>query len=492
MFLPLQLDRSDASPLQDQLFEQLQEMIISGRLKPNTRIIGTRFLAEQVGVSRTTVLLAFERLISEGYLDTRPGVGTFVSSSIADVQFVGEGSKSNGQFERQAFLRPMVFNARLNSHSKETGSRFDFGSTSSDGTELLPAKILLRKIRDALDKHPHGLAVPQPPGGLDELRRAIADHLATTRGLMTSPEQVIVVLGRRQAFSIVAHLFQRRGDRVILECPTDDDTVAFFETRDAVLVPVPVDENGLETDRLPEEPASLAHVTPARQNPLGGILPVARREKLISWARQAGAYIIEDDCDAVFHYRGAAPPPIAALDPYGLVFYAGSFAKTLGTGIGLGYLVVPSEFVEPALALKTMSQDGCSWLEQILVAELMSSGEYNHHLRRLRKTYLERRDCLIEALTQHFGTVSLLGTEAGTQLTWRLPERFPPAHAVRAMAGERGINLQGSSGRSSTANSACRFRDRALILGYAAMSSARIRQGIERLSGLLRSYNSIR
>jgi GntR family transcriptional regulator/MocR family aminotransferase len=283
-------------------------------------------------------------------------------------------------------------------------------------------------------------------------------------------------------------LFQRRGDRVIIECPTDPDMVAFFEARDAALVPVPVDENGLETDRLPEGPASLAYVTPARQNPLGGILPVARRERLISWAREAGAYIIEDDCDAVFHYRGAAPAPIAALDPYGLVFYTGSYAKTMGAGMSLGYLVVPSEFVEPVLALKTMSQDGCSWLEQMIVAELMSSGEYDHHLRRLRKAYLERRDCLIEALTRHFGSVSLVGTEAGTQLTWLLPEHFPPAHAVRAMAGERGINLHGSSGRSSSANSGGRLRDRALVFGYAAMSGARIREGIKSLAGLLLPY----
>ena len=485
VFLPFQLDRLGSAPLQDQLLERLREMIVSGQLKPNSRVIGTRFLAEQTGVSRTTALLAYERLISEGYLETRPGVGTFVSSAIPEGCVAASEPVPSDHSERQARLRPVIFQGRHNSHSGRTGGHYDFRSACSDGSELLPPKVVLRKMRDVLEKHPHGFAVPPPPGGIEELKRAIVDHLATTRGLMTAPEQVIVVLGRRQACSLVAHLFQRRGDRVIIECPTDEDTVAFFETRDAALVSVPVDENGLDTDRLPEGPAALAYVTPARQNPLGGILPLARRERLISWAREAGAYIIEDDCDAVFHYRGAAPPPIAALDPYGLVFYTGSYAKTLGAGVGLGYLVVPSEFVEPVLALKKMSQDECSWLEQALVAELMSGGEYGHHLRRLRKTYLERRDSMIEALTRHFGTVSLMGTEAGTQLTWLLPERFPPAQAVCALARSREINLQWLRNPPAAVNSSYRLCDRALILGYAGVSGAQIRDGIRSLAGLL-------
>jgi GntR family transcriptional regulator/MocR family aminotransferase len=491
MFLPLQLDRSNPAALQDQLFDQLRAMIVSGKLKPNMRIIGTRFLAEQTGVSRTTVLLAYERLISEGYLETRPGVGTFVTATIPDGQVVGADPHSNESAQRQAALRPSAFRSHLNSHSEAASGRYDFSTMRSDASELLPAKTWLRGMRHIFERHSHGLAMAQPAAGLHVLRRAIVDHLAATRGLMTSPEQVIVVQGRRQACSIVAHITQRPDDHVVVECPTDEDTTAFFESRNAVLVEVPVDEDGLVTDRLPDGPACLAYVTPARQNPLGGILPMARRERLISWAREARAYIIEDDCDAAFHYRGAAPPPLAALDPYGLVFYTGSFAKTLGAGVCLGYLVVPSEFIEPALALKMMSEDGCSWLEQTLVAELITSGEYSHHLRRLRKIYLERRDCLIDALTRKFGTASLIGTQSGTQLTWLLPDAFPPARSACAMATSRGINIQSLHDLGRRANCADRLLERAVILGYAAISCGQIRDGIDSLADLILPYNSI-
>lgn len=489
MFLQLNLERAASLPLQDQLFEQLRDMIVCGRLKPNTRVIATRFLAEQTGVSRTTVLLAYERLISEGYLETRPGVGTFVSAAVPDAQIKARASGASEHVERQASLHPIVFNGYVNSRPKLDG-RYDFSNARSDGSELMPSRIWLRAMRDIFEKHPNGLADPQPAAGLDVLRRAIADHLAATRGLMPSPEQVIVVLGRRQACSIVAHLVQRPDDRVVIESPTDEDTIAFFETRHAELAMVPVDEDGLETDLLPDGHASLAYVTPARQNPLGGILPVMRRERLVSWAREAGAYIVEDDSDAIFHYRGAAPPPIAALDPYGLVFYTGSFAKTLGAGVSLGYLVVPREFVEPALALKTMAEDGCSWLNQALVAELMLNGEYGHHLRRLRKSYLERRDCLMESLTQNFGPVSLMGTESGTQLTWLMPGQFPSAQAVSSMASGQGIHLAGVSVHRAAANLGCRLRERAVVLSYAAIGSSQIRDGIKRLAGLLKPYFS--
>lgn len=485
MNLPLQLDRNTPVPLQDQLFEQLQQLILTGKLKPNSRIIATRFLAEQVGVSRTTVLLAYERLISEGYLETRPAIGTFVCSALPDAPKLESARSSASDVPRQASLHPALFSSTLHPRPEIPDDIIDLCPSRFDACHLLPAKAWLQGMRNVFADDPEGLAKPQPAAGVPSLRRVIVDYLAATRGIMALPEQVIIVVGQRQACSLVAHLFQRRGDRVVVESPGDEDIVGFFKARHAELVHVPVDEYGLETDLLPRGPVSLAYVTPARQNPVGGTMPQSRRAALLSWAREAGAYLIEDDSDSEFRYHGTTPQPIAALDPYGLVFYLGSFAKTLGAGLGLGYLVVPSEFAEPIVAIKSMAEDGGPWLEQMVVADLLTSGEYDHHLRRVRKIYLERRDCLVQALRTHFGDVHLIGMEIGTQLTWVLPDHFPSSRVVHDLARAHGINIECVNYENPEPVDAFRYYDKALIFGYAALTTEQLRQGVARLAAAL-------
>ena len=355
----------------------------------------------------------------------------------------------------------------------------DFSPSRFDASHLLPAKVWLRSMRNVFERDPDGLAQPQPAAGLRVLRTVIADYLAATRGIMVSPEQLIIVGGQRQACSLTAHLFQRRGDRVVVEAPGDDSIDDFFKARGADLVHVPVDEHGLQTVDLPNGPISMAYVTTVRQNPLGGTMPPTRCSALIEWAREVGAYLIEDDSDSELRYHGTTPQPLTALDPYGLVFYAGSFAKTLGAGLGLGYLVVPSEFVGAILEIKSMAGDWCPWLEQMVVADLLTGGEYDHHLRRVRKVYLERRDTLIQALRMHFGDVHLIGTEIGTQLTWVLPAWLPSAQTVCDLARANGVNVEGVVGETVKS---CRFHDRAVILGYAAMTPEQLRHGVALLA----------
>ncbi|MDE2184492.1 MAG: PLP-dependent aminotransferase family protein [Alphaproteobacteria bacterium] len=483
MNLPLQLDRAVTVPLQDQLFEQLRQLIITGKLKPNSRVIATRFLAEQIGVSRTTVLLAYERLINEGYLETRPAIGTFVCAALPEQRSREAVRLEISDIPRQASLHPQAFDRPLEVPPAVPECTVDFNPERCDSSNLLPTRIWLKVLRSVFDAEPDGLAKPQPPRGVLSLRRTIVDYLAATRGVMTSPEQVIMVTGRRQAASFVAHLFQRPGDRVVLESPGDKEIADFFRLRKASLVHVPVDERGLETDALPQGPVSLAYVTPARQNPLGPTMPQARREALLAWARETGAYLIEDDTESELRYHGTTPPPLAAIDPYGLVFYAGSFTKTLGAGLGLGYLVVPAEFTDAITAIKLMMEAMCPWLEQMVVANLLGTGEYDHHLRRVRKVYLERRDCLMRALRDNFGEVQLLGTEVGTQLTWMLPDTLPSAHMVRDIARAHGVGV--SNAICGCGQLTCDRHGKALILGYAALEPDILRDGVARLADAL-------
>lgn len=467
--MPLQLDRAAPTPLQDQLCEQLRQLILTGRLKPNTRIIATRFLAEQVGVSRRTVLFAYEQLIAEGYLETRPAIGTFVSPTPPN--YVKPDTTSNHLIEAQRSVSP--FPVRRESIAQAVA--IDFSPSQLDSSGLLPLKAWLRWIRDAVAGDPTILARPVPAGGLDALRQVIADYLAATRGILTSPDQVVIVSGRRHACSLVAHLFQHREDRVVVEAPGDKEITDFLSARGAQLVGVPVDEFGLQTDLLPGGSAALAFVTPARQNPIGGVMPQARRAALIEWARSAGAYVLEDDSDADLRYLGAAQPPLVTLDPNGLVFYMGSFTRRLGTGLCLGYLLVPAEFAEAVVAIKSMGMEGGQLMEQIVTANLLASGEYDHHLRRLRKGYLERRDALVQALRSSFGDVRLIGAESGTQLTWVLPDGAPSAQRLSDVALAHGVRIECVSGKDSEA---CPFHDKALIFGYAALEPEAAQRGV--------------
>ena len=477
MNLPLQLDRAAAVPLQDQLFEQLRQLILTGRLKPNTRVIATRFLAEQVGVSRRTVLFAYERLISEGYLEARPAIGTFVSA-IPPKQ-IKPVSVTNplADTPRQAALYPAMRDNLVPPPPSECS--VDFSPAQPETGPLLAPKIWLRWMREVPDTD----IFSKPEAGAHPLRQVIATYVAATRGILASPEQIVIVTGRRHACSLMAALFLRHGDRVVVETPGEPSIAALFGTRHAEVVGVPVDASGLQTEHLPQGSIAMAYVTPTRQNPLGGVMPQARRTALIEWARGAGAYLLEDDSDCDLRYHGQALPPLATLDPYGLVFYLGSFSKTLGAGLSLGYLVVPPEFTGPIQAAKALGPEEGQWFEQLVVSNLLASGAYDHHLRRLRKFYLERRDALIAALRHAFGAVDLLGTEAGTQLTWILPDEIGSATAACAAARAHGVNLEGIT---NPATESCPFHDRALILSYAALTVEQLQQGVTLLAQALR------
>jgi len=477
MNLPLQLDRSAAVPLQDQLFEQLRQLILTGRLKPNTRVIATRFLAEQVGVSRRTVLFAYERLISEGYLEARPAVGTFVSA-VPPKQSKPEAPRNVvADAPRQSTLHPPKVTGSLPIEPRSGNGVLDFRAVQP-GTLLAP-KLWTRWLREITDSE----MTSETAAANQTLRQVIANYVGATRGILASPEQIVIVAGPHHACTLVAGLFQHRGERVVLESPGDDHIAALFRARQAVVVGVAVDTLGLQTDLLPQGPVALAYVTPARQNPVGGVMPQTRRVDLIGWARRAGAYLLEDDSDGDLRYHGVAPPPLAALDPYGLVFYFGSFRKTLGTGLGLGYLVIPPELVDAVVAVKAFISEEGQWVEQLVLSNLLASGDYDHHLRRLRKVYLDRRDCLIAALRSSFGAVSLMGTESGTQLTWLLPDSIGSARAACEAARADGLRVDGVTDAVTSAGA---FYDRALLFNYAALSTEQIQHGIRLLARALR------
>lgn len=486
MQLPIQLDRTLPQPLQDQLFEQMRQLIITGKLKPKSRIIATRFLAEQVGVSRTTVLLVYEKLISEGYLRTQPTVGTFVCEGLPSIPTIKQTNKLTHEKSiiRQADIRPMAFDKVYVSPNDPKRYCIDFTRHYPDSS-LLPLKLWMRCTQDVLGRYGSEVSDRIHPQGHPVLRQVLAEWLTITRGMIVMPDQIVIVTGMRQAYAILTHILQRREEKVVVESSGKNEIIHFLENRHASLVPVSIDQNGLISEQLPEKQLiSFACVTPSRENVMGGAMPLHRRKQLIDWARKHGAYIIEDDVDRDLSYQGSPPSPIISMDNYGLVFHVGSFIKTLGAGHCLGYIIAPSEFIEPVCAIKSMSDDGCCWIEQRVLAEFIASGNYDHHLRRLRRTLLLRRDCLRGCLKTHLGASEIIGIESGSQLTWVLPPSFPEARTIRDIARQIDVDIMIMDKRPKD-NFGSSTYDRLLIFSYAGLLEWQIKEGITRLARII-------
>ena len=231
---------------------------------------------------------------------------------------------------------------------------------------------------------------------------------------------------------------------------------------------------------------SLAYVTPSHQYPMGATLSLERRVRLLDWAWEVGAYIVEDDYDSDFRHHGSPLTAVAGQDRHGCVIYMGTFSKSIGAGLRLGYLVVPSELVNPARTVKTLMDNGHSWLDQAVLADFISSGSYAQHLRRIRHTYLTRRDCLVNSLRKYFGEVQLSGLDGGMHVVWHLPEYFPLAEEVQKIAQDIGVGVYALEAAAACDFGHTEYSKRNLMLGYSSVSEKQIHEGSPDLRMLLK------
>jgi len=489
ILIDIVIDKSAPTPLQEQLCRQIRGGIVSAALPPGSRMPTSRDLARDLGVSRNTVTLAYERLIGEGYLHTRPASGTFVARGLPrddDSAAVAAESAAPrpGPVQRQ-FDRRRPFDA-AGPVADEVPAALDFWLGLAD-PEVFPLKDWRRHVLSSIDHHGGRFGYPPPTAGVPRLRRAIANWLGENRGLDVGADEVLIVSGSQQAFNIVARLFLAPGERVAVEAPCHPDADPVFRATGAELVPVPVDERGLRTEFLPQGPLALAYVTPSHQHPVGGTLPIERRRRLIDWARHAGAYILEDDIGSHFRYEGVAPPTLKGMDPYGLVIHCGTFSLTLGAGLRLGYMVMPPELIPAARAIKGLLDKGSPWLEQVALSNLIESGGYSRHIAKLRRVCREKRDLLIGALISRFGDVDLVGTDAGVHFGWLLPANAPPAALIRQKALALGVGLHQPPATAINAAADGRFTERALYLGYGTLKHDQIVEAVDRLAAVIAS-----
>ena len=480
MQLPLTIDRNVTTALQIQIYGQIRQLILASQLTPGVRVPATRSLAAELGVSRNTIVLAYDRLVSEGYLETRPALGIFVNSELPDDAIHAlDRPAADANIERKA--RPVRVQFRGRAHTVINPDRdrvnIDFWVGRPDAS-LFPRQFWRQHARRLLQRAETNLTDYCEPAGTLRLRQAIATYLGPARGITATAEQVIVVSGIQQGLNVVARLLIRPGASVATECPCYQGAAFVFESYGGRLVPVEVDCDGLDVSGLPERGIGLTYVTPSHQFPLGHTLSLERRLQLLDWARRSRAYIVEDDYDSDFRHHRSPLMALKGLDREGSVIYLGTFSKAIGAGLRIGYMVLPSELVRPAISIKALFDNGNSWLDQAVLAEFIASGAYETHLRRIRRIYLARRDCLTASFARHFQNVTLSGLEGGMHLAWHVPKELPTALEIHRLARRRGVGVYPLQMAAGYAYGRPDHARRTLILGYTALSESAIRQGV--------------
>jgi GntR family transcriptional regulator / MocR family aminotransferase len=480
----ISLDASSVDPLHRQLYDKLRSGILAGQLSAGARLPSTRTLAAELGVSRTTVVTAFENLLAEGYLEGRVGSGTYVACSLPE-EVLGVMARPDGPHPplsgRGLSRRGTLLATTRTTAVEDTGTPRAF-RPGVPALDEFPHGVW-RRISGSVWRRPSGALLGYgDPAGYWPLRREISAHLATARAVRCDPEQVIVVSGSQQALDLASRVLLDPGDAVWVEDPGYMGARGALSGSGARLVPVPVDEEGLVVAAgIQREPgARLACVTPSHQYPLGVTMSLARRLELLGWAGRSGAWVIEDDYDSEYRYTGRPLEALQGLDAEGRVVYVGTFSKVLFPALRLGYLVVPPDLTDAFTAARELVDRHPPSVEQAVLAEFIASGQFGRHLRRMRSLYAARQEALIEEISQHLsGLLAASPTESGMHLVGWLPAGADDKRASRR-AGQQGVEVPPISLYRTHEN----VRG-GLMLGYAAVDEARTCDGVRRLARAL-------
>lgn len=376
-----------------QLYQQLREAIASGRLSAGAQLPPSRLLAEQLGVSRKTVSDTYATLTYEGLLEGKIGRGTFVNAWAPQpgrVQTATDLACAASLAQWQSLPSPM--------RHPTPGStlRYEFigGATSRN---QFPADEWRRCTQDALRRIAQNSGFYSQPEGLPELRSAIAGHIAFSRGVKCRDSDIVVTNGAQQALDLIARVVLEPGSLVAMEDPGYSPARQLFIAMGARVAGVPVDEHGIQVDRIPDG-TRLIYVTPSHQFPLGMPMSVPRREALLARAFELGAIIIEDDYDSEFRYEGRPTDSLQSLDNRGVVTYVGTFSKTLLPELRLGYAVLPPAIHGAVLKAKQLTDQHSSTLPQWALAKFISEGYLLKHIRRCHTVYAGRRERILQRL----------------------------------------------------------------------------------------------
>ena len=463
--LSLAIDRSSPEPIHRQLERGLREAIRTGRLRRGAAVPSTRALAAEVGVSRGIAVEAYEQLVAEGYLESRPGGKTRVARAAA---------------VRQALPRP----------TQPLEFAFDFRPGRPD-LEAFPREPWLRSLKRALGSAPAARFGYLDGRGIPELRMELAAYLNRVRGTVAHPDDVVISTGFAQGIWLVATVLRADGARrFAIEDPSLGDSAVNVAQAGLKVVPIPVDEQGLRVDVLDRSGASGVLITPAHQYPTGRVLSPERRSALLAWADRRKGLIVEDDYDAEYRYDREPIGALQGLRP-DLVVYAGSTSKVLAPGLRIGWLVAHQDLASRLAATKKAYDQGSPAIDQLAFADFIARGELDRHLRRMRPVYRRRRDVLLASLARHLPSLRPVGAAAGLHILAWLPPGLDAWRIVDA-AVNSAIAIGSLSGSVSPSADVKSWTGAdGLVFGFGAVPERRIDEGVRRLKDVIGTFGPI-
>jgi GntR family transcriptional regulator/MocR family aminotransferase len=484
LLLSIALDPDSARPINTQLYVTLRDLMLSGAIAAGARLPASRTLARDLGVSRTTVIDAFDRLIAEGLVESRVGSGTFVSDVLNSERPKPAKIEGKSGPHRQKPSLSKAMDWAVDRFSDRPRLPFSPRAfvTALPAFDAFPmaqwARLAAKHWRGAReDVMGYGA-----PFGDAKLREAIAAHLRANRGIACEMEQIFIVGGAQQAFHLIGTVLLNPGDKVWFENPGAIGARNGLLASGAELVPVPVDQDGLRVeDGLKRAPDfRLVFVTPSHHQPLGHIMSLERRFALLNSAEQAGAWIVEDDYDGEFFFGRRPLPTLKSVDRTGLVIYVGTFSKSLFPALRLGFMLVPPSLVSTFQKVSTAFVQGVPSSVQAVVAEFIEEGYFATHIRRMRRIYEERHAALYDAAQRQLdGLLDVVRSDSGLHTIGYLPASLSEIAVAREAQARRIV--VSPIARFSIEPAAVN----GLVLGFGAIKPPEIKSGVAVLREVL-------
>ena len=478
------LHLSGQGPLYRQLYDACKHSILTGILKPAERLPSSRELSEQLNCSRNTVVNAYEQLICEGFLESRKGQGTFICDLALSSSMPSKTKQAKNlntlKLSPQATHIHEQASYYLNRFRHRPKYDFKYGDVKLDEKSLKQWQRILKKHANSFTQEYDQVQ------GDSNLRHAIADHLRISRGVYCDASQVFITSGSQQALNMIARLFVNPGDIVITEDPCYLGSTLAFETAQASIHRIAVDEEGLDIEQYQGNTPKLLYLTPSHQYPTGVVMSARRRMKVIEWAHLNNVIIIEDDYDSEFRYEGKPVASIQSMDNYRQTLYVGTFSKSLYPALRIGYIVAPEILCDYLAAWKWNEDRHCSSFVQPVLAEFISQGYFARHIKRMRNNYAEKRLQLKYSLNKHLGSGQTQSSApAGLHvLTWLQNTNNRDIDALLNDALQKNLGIYPANYLYKEPP-----KEIGLVMGFTPLPLQQIDQGVQLLSKLAANYN---
>ena len=464
--LAIILDPDSKVFIYEQIYHYIKEEIKNGTIAPHSKLPSTRLLANNLGISRNTVDLAYSQLLSEGYIESRPKSGYYVCHlSEPLVHYI---KSEQPELFQEETINPY---------------QYDFSPFTNDINNF-PFHTWRKLAKEAMSEHNNHLFLLGNSAGDMDLRMAISDYLRSFRSVNCNPEQIIIGAGADYLIQLLCQILKVNNiSTIAMENPTYMRAYNIFKGFSYKVLPIQLDKYGISIEELDKSYANVAYVTPSHQYPLGIVMPITRRLELLNWANQGARYIIEDDHDSEFRYRGKPIPALSGMDTNEKVIYLGTFSRAIAPAIRIGYMVLPRPLLAKYQTNFSYYASTVSRVDQAILTSFINGGYFERHLNRMRKIYKGKHDALMNALKIFDKEVTIFNENAGLHILVQFHGNYTESSLLE-LAKNHGIRLYPLSEHYIAPDTA-RHEGIYLLFGFGNLSETAIEEGVHKLFHLL-------